>query len=349
MIDIQLGQDGTHDVLCGRTESEMDAMSDVVYSVTAEHMDACHHCAATMSNNVENGDPDMSCVSCEGPAHPCHDKCGPCKLCKAPFGQHQSWCWKTSYNQTMPSDHMQQLRTRYQCMRCERVKDEPNGCNDDNCVCTACDKILQPGAPHEESHDEHCRKKVLTVASRRIDPCMAANIRHRTSAILPKIGAHVAMIGFTPTHVCTMMQSASAWAGHVRKVIADEKDYRQYVMSARTCNEEPFRGDTSESPENSQDTHVHRSGRIADVVTNYACETAHDVSSSRKANVNTSSMKPLSMQPPQVVTYDNALAAVGLAVHKRKLDASAGEYQELTWPHTPSTSSGVDTYTPCTS
>jgi hypothetical protein len=321
-------------------------MSDVVYSVTAEHMDACQHCAATMSNNVENGDPNMSCVSCEGPAHPCHDKCGPCKLCKAPFGQHQSWCWKTSYNQTMPSDHMHQLRTRYQCMRCERVKDEPNGCNDDNCVCTACDKILQPGAPHEESHDEHCRKKVLTVASRRIDPCMAAHIRHRTSAILPKIGAHLAMIGFTPTHVCTMMQSASAWAGHVRKVIADEKDYRQYVMSARTCNEEPFRGDTSESPENSHDTHVHRSGKIADVVTNYACETAHDVSSSRKANVNTSSMKPLSMQPPQVVTYDNALAAVGLAVHKRKLDASAGEYQELTWPHTPSTSSDTDTHTP---
>ena len=91
---------------------------------------------------------------------------------------------------------------------------------------------------------------------------------------------------------------------------------------------------------------MHRSGKIAYAVTNYACETAHDVSSSLKANVNTSSMKPLSMQPPQVVTYDNALAAVGLAVHKRKLDASAGEYQELTWPHTPSTSSDTDTHTP---
>ena len=155
---------------------------------TEEHISRCAMCAATKLNESEAAGVDkQACVHCETAAHPCHDRCQPCPLCKAPAGQHQAWCWKQMWPKTMHMAHMTQLRTRRQCLRCERLCNDEydqTGCDGTNCICTSCNSLKVDDSESEDPHASTCHKRCLTVKSRVVDPAMAANIRHRTKMYL---------------------------------------------------------------------------------------------------------------------------------------------------------------------
>ena len=154
---------------------------------TEEHIKQCASCFNTWINVLElekrtdgtqiasnaNGPESHSCTHCEGTAHTCDHVCV-CPLCKHPLNKgHASWCWKREFTKTMPGSHMHHLRTRYQCLRCMRIRGE--GCNDPTtCLCSSCGYSR---ASNEHAHD--CYKTVHAVETIPIDPALARNINLR--------------------------------------------------------------------------------------------------------------------------------------------------------------------------